>query len=189
MNSNPLSAEGRARFIRRGSSRGSGLVEVLVAMAIVTFMMIAVLEMFSLSLLTNHGSSARTEMTFKAQQVVENLRYAQTAYKSLGTVPAGVVGKFPLTAGTYEIPYSSTDSTGTNGSTWAYWGPSGANVMEKENGPYKISYSVQDAGGTGWSITVTVLPSLLKDSKTPKATYLGDPSKSKRIDYVAQIPQ
>ncbi|MEO6325274.1 MAG: prepilin-type N-terminal cleavage/methylation domain-containing protein [Thermoanaerobaculia bacterium] len=163
-------------------TRGSSLIEVLVAMTIIALMMVAVLEMFSLSLLTNHGSAARTEMTFKAQQVVENLRYAQLTFKNLGTAPAGSA-TFPLAAGTYNLPFYSGDTTGTNGGTWAYWGPAGADVMEQDKGPFRITYGVQDLG-TNWAITVTATPSA--PAAGTKA-YFASSSKSKRIEYVAQI--
>ena len=52
--------------------------------------------------------------------------------------------------------------------TWPYWGPAGANVMEQDNGPYKISYTIRfdgppnACGPSGcqnvWVITVSAIP-------------------------------
>lgn len=182
----------RARGGARSES-GSSLVEVLIAIAILALMMVGVLQMFSVALVTNYGSAARTEMTYKAQQVVENLRMiyflGQTSPGIFTT--SGVPQTMVATTSPLRLPEASTDTTTL---TWAYWGPSGANCVEP-NSPYRLAYSVTD-GGAFWIVTVTASP---KDNPTAPVTgptpvpggrtYLGSGSKLKRVDYVAQLPK
>jgi hypothetical protein len=169
------------RFARRGSS----FVEVLLAMTIMALVLVGILQMFSVSLIMNKGSEARTQMLFKCQQVVENIRwYYFVTQHSLAT-PTGT-GILPLAATTKSLPYDGTPSD-----EWAFWGPQGANVMEATNGPYQISYTIaQDASVTTavvWVITVSAVP-----TNVPGATrYFGISTKGsgKRVDYVAQFVQ
>ena len=49
------------------------LLEIVLAMGVLSLVLVGVLQMFSLSLLSNQGSLSRTELTFKAQQVIENI--------------------------------------------------------------------------------------------------------------------
>ncbi len=70
----------RAQAIRRvpekvEGEKGSSLIEVLVALLIMLFLMIGILQMFALSYMVNLGSAARTELTYKCEQVMESLRY------------------------------------------------------------------------------------------------------------------
>ncbi len=182
--------------------RGTTLIEVLVAMAIMSLMMVGVLEMFSLSLMVNKGSAARTVMLFRCQQVVENVRYYYYLQRqSLPTPDAGATGActapstcaancgvntgipWPIpTACTINLPYDNTDAA-----RWAWWGPTGANVMEVEKGPYKVSYAFSknnpDNGMT--VITVTAIPT---DDPTASQRFFGMGLFSgRRIDYVAQF--
>jgi type II secretory pathway pseudopilin PulG len=167
----------------RPATRGRGmtLLEIVLAMGILSLVLVGVLQMFSLSLLSNQGSLSRTELTFKAQQVIENIRMAQTIFRNTGSYPAGSLTA--LSAGNFNVPYYAGDSASVNGGTWGYWGPNGANVMEAENGPYRLAYSVQD-GGTSWSITVTATAA----PRTPGSRrYLGIGTDSRRIEYVGQV--
>jgi hypothetical protein len=179
----------------RRRTRGSSFIEVLLAMAIMALVLVGILQMFSVSLVINKGSAARTQMLFKCQQVVENIRYFYylnhnatppallTDTGHLADGPMATPGTLPaqLTFGVDEtfLPYVSTDAT------WPYWGPAGANVMEQENGPYKISYTIQqDAVQNVWVITVSAIPT---DVATA-TRYFGIGLKSgKRVDYVAQL--
>ncbi|KAA0250409.1 MAG: hypothetical protein EDX89_22830 [Acidobacteria bacterium] len=165
---------------RARSARGSSLVEVLIAIAILALMMVGVLQMFSVALVTNYGSAARTEMTYKAQQVVENLRMIYF----LGETNPAV-----FTASGVPATMAATSVL-----TWAFWGPSGANCVEPSS-PYRLAYSVTD-GGAFWIVTVTATPK--ENPQAPIAgptpapgdrTYLGSGSKLKRVDYVAQLPK
>lgn len=183
------------RRVGRGD-RGSSLIEVLVAIAILALMMVGILQMFSVALVTNYGSAARTEMTYKAQQVVENLRliyfFARQGNNTLATA-AGVPTTIVSTGTTpVLLPATSTDSTTTL--TWAYWGPGGANCVEADNPPYRLGYSVTD-GGAFWIVTATATP--VDNPAAPIGAtplpggrrYLGEGSKVKRVDYVAQLPK
>jgi prepilin-type N-terminal cleavage/methylation domain-containing protein len=162
--------------------RGSSLIEVLVALAILSIMVAGILQLFSLALLSSAAAAARTELLFKCQQVVENIRfcYALTRRNPPGTPPADSGVPPTLTAGTTSLPYLSTDSG------WDYWGPDGANVMEESSGPYKISYNVAlSSGGANalWIITVTAVPT--DDVNAAKRFFGLTFHSGKRVDYVA----
>jgi hypothetical protein len=186
----------RVRPSRR-RARGSSFIEVLLAMAIMALVLVGILQMFSVSLVINKGSAARTQMLFKCQQVVENIRYFYYLQRHTTVTPAlitdaghttgpmSIPGALPLslvTGGDVDqtfLPYVSTDAT------WPYWGPAGANVMEQENGPYKISYTIkQDPAQNVWVITVSAIP-----TDVGAATrYFGvGLASGKRVDYVAQF--
>jgi prepilin-type N-terminal cleavage/methylation domain-containing protein len=164
--------------------RGSSLIEVLIAMAILAMLMVGVLQLFSLALLTDSGSASRSEMTLKAQQVAENLRYLHFLRSSNpGAVPTGALLASPVAAGqSAALPYAS----GQTG--WEYWGPDGANVFEEENPAYRISYAYTASPDTPNYLFVTVSVT----SGTPGATsmsYVGPSAKVKRVDYVCQVRQ
>lgn len=168
-------------------------------MTIMALVLVGILQMFSVSLVINKGSAARTQMLFKCQQVVENVRYFYYLNRSASPTPAiltdaahasgtamAVPGTLPLpldvTHGDVDrtfLPYVKTDAT------WSYWGPDGANVMEQENGPYKISYTIkQDPGQNVWVITVSAIPTDVAGA----TRYFGIGLQSgKRVDYVAQF--
>ncbi len=172
------------RTIRERRRRGSTLVEVLIAMAILAMLMVGVLQLFSLALLTDSGSASRSEMTLKAQQVAENLRYLHFLRASNpAAVPAGALLAPSVAAGqSATLPYDSSQ-TG-----WAYWGPDGANVFEEENPAYRISYAYSASPGTPNYLFVTVSVT----AGTPGATslgYVGTSAKVKRVDYVCQVRQ
>lgn len=180
------------RRLRNNKKRGSSLIEVLVAFAILLLLMTGILQMFSLALLTNYGSAARTELTYKAQQTVELLRLiyglsaqGQTAMLSAAGVPTSL----GVTATDIKLPYKDGD-TGTS-LPWAFWGPAGVNLVDVQNGPYKMSYGVTD-GGRFWLIRVTATPVDYSGNDTSTSAsqrYLGPGTKVKRVDYVAQIPK
>ncbi len=44
-------------------------------MTIMALVLVGILQMFSVSLIINKGAAARTQMLFKCQQVVENIRW------------------------------------------------------------------------------------------------------------------
>ena len=171
-------------------SRGSSFVEVLLAMTIMALVLVGILQMFSVSLLVNKGAAARTQMLFKCQQVVENIRwYYYVTSRSLA-VPLNT-GIPALGAATVNLPYVTTDAG------WDFWGPQGANVIEVDNGPYRITYRIEnDAaqslndGVNVWVITVSAVPTNVASS--PGATrYLGIGTNGggKRVDYVSQFTQ
>src|SRR5450756_528006 len=111
----------------RRARRGSSFVEVLLAMAIMALVLVGILQMFSVSLIVNKGSAARTQMLFKCQQVVENIRWYYFVTQNNVAIPPAT-GIPALAATTKSLPYD-----GTPLDEWAFWGPTGANVMEVEN--------------------------------------------------------
>ncbi len=183
-------SEERIRSRRARRRRGSSLVEVLIAFAILLILMAGVLQVFSLALQTNFGSGARTTMTFKARQVIENLRVIQALHnRGRGEMATAAGITMPLTASTtpVRLPFKNGD-TG-----FAFWGPSGAQIIGDENYPngylpYRLEYRVADNGPT-WAITVSVIPVDAPGETAPTGAqvFLTGGSKVKRVDYVGQL--
>jgi hypothetical protein len=176
----------RARRPRRGSS----FVEVLLAMTIMALVLVGILQMFSVSLIVNKGSAARTQMLFKCQQVVENIRWYYFVTRSGLASPVGT-GIPALGAVTVNLPYTTGQLAAL-----PFWGPTGANVMEAPDGPYQISYTIvndvtQQLQGTPplnvWVITVSAVPTNVAGA----TRYFGisTSGSGKRVDYVAQFVQ
>lgn len=165
----------------RRRPRGSSLIEVLIAMAILAVLMVGVLQLFSIALLTDSGSAARTDMTMKAQQVAENLRYLHFLRKEGGALPGSTGLPASVTNGLkVDLPWIGTEPG------WAYWGPNGANIFEQAKPPYRISYRYNTSGTPGyWFVTVSVV----SENAPTGLTYLGSGAKVKRVDYVCQVPQ
>ena len=129
--------------------RGSSFIEILVSLAILAVVMVGILQMFSLALLTNLGSAARTDLLYKAQQVVENLRLIYflqnkaVPSEPAARVAAGVPADLAVTASPIYLPYDSggTDPMDITADdpdtdlTWPYWGPRGVNIVEAEKLP------------------------------------------------------
>jgi len=151
-------------------------------MAILSIMVAGILQLFSLALLASAGAAARTELLFKCQQVVENVRFCYGIGRRSPPLPppAGAGVPNPIVAGTTYLPYKDT------GLPWTYWGPNGANVMEEENGPYKIFYTIERSSGNPnalWIITVSAVPT---DDAAAARRFFGLTFKTlKRVDYVA----
>jgi len=183
-------AEVRAHRAHR-ARRGSSFVEVLVAMTLMALVLVGILQMFSVSLIVNKGSAARTQMLFKCQQVVENIRWYYYVTQNIVAIPpaTGIPPVLGATPTTY-LPYTTGELTAL-----PFWGPTGANVMEVANGPYQISYTIaQDASITTavvWVITVSAVPTAVAGGAgAPR--YFGistSGSSGKRVDYVAQYVQ
>ncbi len=184
------------------SRRGSSFIEILVALAILAVLMVGILQMFSLALITNQGSAARTDLLYKAQQVVENLRLVyyleRVEGNSTARVAAGVPADLTNTVTPVYLPYYSGDTSTTL--AWAHWGPAGFNIVEADRLPYRFYYTVETAG-TAAFVTVTVTPvdnpnlvppatgatlPAVTDSDNPRR-YLGLGSKVKIVTYTAQI--
>jgi type II secretory pathway pseudopilin PulG len=180
----------REKRVRQGVERGSSLIEVMVALLIMLFLMIGVLQLFSMAYLVNLGAGARTEMTMRAQQVIENIRTIQAlTLRNDGVVPSAISG-----VGGTGITFPIVDSqSGTFDPTAdAYWGPAGANVFpstDENTTPYMISYDIApitDASANPyWRITVSVTPTDVDGARQ----YLGAGLSRKRVDYVSQIPR
>jgi len=197
-----MAERGASRDRRTGvsSRRGSSFVEVLLAMTIMALVLVGILQMFSVSLIVNKGAAARTQMLFKCQQVVENIRWyyyvtshSLAAPTNTGIPPLGTVSTDPC-APAFCLPYVTTDPG------YAFWGPDGANVIERDNGPYKVSYTLVDdaAQQVGppltpvhvWVITVSAVPTDVPGA-VGASRYLGIGTNGggKRVDYVAQFTQ
>ncbi|MGC8762329.1 MAG: prepilin-type N-terminal cleavage/methylation domain-containing protein [Acidobacteriota bacterium] len=158
--------------------KGSSLIEVLIALLILFFLMIGVLQMFAMAYLVNLGSAARTEMTYKCQQVTENLRYLRFLQRK-GKVLSNTGINFAV--GTYNLPYTASELSGS------FWGPALANVVEAPDGPFRLSVTIADGDAAGepgmWIVTATATPVLTPGLRR----YRGVGLNSKRVDYVAHI--
>jgi len=154
--------------------RGESLVEVLAAMAILLLVLVSILQLFSLSILSFHATTAHRDMMRRAQEIVEVIRMAASTASTNTT--SGASGIFPLASGTFQLPTSSSE-TGFD-----FWGPSGFNVVE-EGAPFKVNVNVAD-DNTQWLVTVFVEPS----SNGAGRKYLGPVSK-KGVRYAARIPK
>src|SRR5512141_1579461 len=188
-----MAERGASRGRRTGASsrRGSSFVEVLLAMTIMALVLVGILQMFSVSLLINKGAAARTQMLFKCQQVVENIRwyYYVTSHGLATPLTTGIPA---LGATTVNLPYDGTEPE------YAFWGPTGANVIEMANGPYKISYTIVNdltqqlnnppsAIVNVWVITVSAVPTDVAGAT--RYLGIGTNGGGKRVDYVAQFAQ
>jgi hypothetical protein len=152
-------------------------------MAILSIMVAGILQLFSLALLASAGAAARTELLFKCQQVVENVRfcYALTRRSPALPIPAGSgVPPVFVDGTTVDLPYLSSDAG------YAYWGPGGANVIEEDKGAFKISYTITHSSGSVnalWIITVSAIPT---DDPVAARRFFGIGLRSfKRVDYAA----
>lgn len=181
--------------VRSRRSRGSSFIEILIALAILALLMVGVLQMFSLALLTNVGSGARTDLLYRAQQVVENLRLVY-ALQETGNPAARAASGVPATlaaTGPVFLPHYNGDSTSL---TWNYWGPTGAGILDEEYAPYRIFYTVEDRDPLFWLVTVTAAPvdhpdllalGVLSAPPAQARRYRGAGSKVKIVTYAAQI--
>src|SRR5471032_2042751 len=120
-----MAERGASRDRRTGapSRRGSSFVEVLLAMTILALVLVGILQMFSVSLIVNKGSAARTQMLFKCQQVVENIRWYYYVSRNNATPPVGTGIPGLGTGITKNLPYQTGDA---NWADWGFWGPDGA---------------------------------------------------------------
>jgi hypothetical protein len=159
--------------------RGASLIEVLIAMAILALPMVGVLHLFSVSFLTDSGSAARTDMTMRAQQVAENLRYLHLLRERGTALPSDTgLPATPSNGLKTDLPWNGTEAD------WAYWGPNGANVFERTRPPYRISYTYSASTTPDhWVVTVTVTP----ENAAAGISYLGTSARAKKVDYVFQV--
>ena len=151
---------------KKGRQRGLTLIEVLIALFILFVVMVAILELFTLSYTVSLGSKARTDMMYRAERVVETLRW-QLALSRAGnpTSPACC----PLSGAPFTLP--------TSGACYdSFWGPAGPASAMGPNPPYTVTYSF-----TGSQATVVVAP-----LTTGTYQYMG-PVARKVVRYVAQL--
>lgn len=161
----------RRRAGDRKGERGLTLIEVLVAFFVLFVVTLAVLQLLSMAYLVNLGSMIRTELTYRAEQVVETIRLERWRVNS-GSAPDPC------------CPVGSTASKNiTAGDCNAFWGPTGANVIHPDspldpssNARYEIDYVIQNN-----TVTVRAIPETSGANK-----YLG-PAATKEVVYVAQL--
>lgn len=159
--------------------RGTSLLEVLIALFIMLLLMLGVLQMFTMAYLENLGSAARTDLTFRAQQFVENLRLLNALSDRTPSVTVANTGiTFPL-ADTGGVAHTVNPATAT------YWGSTGANVVTTTS-PFTLAYQIVDpspAQPTGLvTVTVTITP-----ATTGAYRYKGIGIRRKTIEYTAQV--
>lgn len=146
--------------------RGVTLIEVLVAFFVLFVVTLAVLQMLSMAYMVNLGALIRTDLTYRAQRVVETIRLQQyrisldPAAQDNTCCPVGV----------------NASKTIAPGDCTTFWGPGGANVMEA-NARYSLTYSIDGTGG----VTVQAVP-----LTTGANVYLG-PAANKAVVYVAKL--
>lgn len=159
--------------------KGMTLVEVLVAVAILLLVSVAVVQLFSFSYLVNMGSLARTDLQYRAERVVEGLRFLRAMSGTpLQNWNCGVnMQQISGDVGPVDIPNDPNDSC---------WGLPGFRVVESNAAPFILSYQIQDGAALGagsvWVITVRARP-----AQTGGVRYLGMAIAAKGVRYVAQI--
>lgn len=147
--------------------RGMTLIEVLIALFILFVVMVAVLELFTLSYTVSLGSKARTDMMYRAERVVETLRWQLAISRSAGGNDTTCC---PLTGTSFTLP--------TSGACYdSFWGPTGVSKVVDPNSPCTITYSF----AAGRQVTVIVTP-----DTSGSFAYMG-PVANKAVRYVAQL--
>ena len=161
-------------------------------MTIMALVLVGILQMFSVSLIINKGAAARTQMLFKCQQVVENIRWYYFVTTNVLAMPLGT-GIPALGAATVNLPYDR------NRARVRVLGPAGSERHRGDNGP--VQAQLHDRAGRGpvaephgvnvWVITVSAVPTDV--ASAPGATryrkYSARIGGGKRVDYVAQFVQ
>lgn len=163
-----------SRGSRRGQ-RGLSLLEVLVAFFILFVVTLAILEMFSMAFLVNKNAEMRSELSFKAEQVIEQVR-VQLALQSWGPATNACC---PTTLGTtFEITDDSSSCF------TSYWGAGGANIVEP-NPRYELRYNIT-AGTSGRNVlTVEAVPTTSGGFRY--VGQQGSTAAGKVVRYVAQL--
>jgi Tfp pilus assembly protein PilV len=150
----------------RKKERGLTLVEVLVAFFILFVVTLAVLQLLSMAYLVNLGSMVRSDLTYRAERIVETIRlqkFRMNIYEPINACcPVGMNS---------EQTISPPPDVGCA----AFWGPNGANVVEP-NPRFGLSYVIRNN-----SVTVLAVP-----LKNGADQYLG-PAATKAVVYVAQL--
>ena len=158
---------------RRGE-RGLTLIEVLVSFFILFVVTLAVLQLLSMGYLVNLGSMTRTELMYKAEQVVETIRLQKFRFSLASQTPK----TNELTC--WPVANNSTRTISPVDPDFAtcapFWGPQGANVIDA-GARFSLDYGI-DVTGT---VTVRAVPLTSGANQ-----YLG-PAASKVVVYVAQL--
>lgn len=165
------------------NEKGSSLVEILIAMAILAILMIGILQMFSYALVVNKRSAMRTFMAYKCQQVAEIIRLNRQLV-TRWSVPVPPNDGIQLVDGfERQLPYDSNEPD------WAYWGPQGANVFNEERPPYRIFVRVEQIAGTqNFDIRVASISDNDWRSKgSPASVWGANDLFARRVEYVTRI--
>jgi len=163
------SRRGRRRRTK-GAQRGLTLAEILVAFFLLFVVTLSVLEMLSLAYAVNRGAEMRTELTYKAQQVVEQIQMQ----RAMGVAHACC----PIASGTdFTLP-------GPTAGCDVYWGRGGANIVSSDD-RFEIRYRV-DPGGEG-RLTLTVEAAPRQTSGRRYLADVGGVAAGRVVRYVARI--
>ena len=153
----------RRKHTDRKKERGLTMVEVLVAFFLLFVVTLAVLQLLTMAYLVNLGSQIRTDLSYRAERVVETIR----------------LQKFRVNNGASDNPCCpvapDAGLTITPTACQTFWGPEGANVIDPD-ARYQLAYNIDDN-------TVTVKAEPLT---TGGNQYLG-PGTFKVVVYVAQL--
>jgi Tfp pilus assembly protein FimT len=155
----------KRRQTDRKNERGLTLVEVLVAFFILFVVTLAVLQLLAMAYLVNLGSMTRTEITYKAEQLVELIRLQRWRFANLGAADDATC--FPVGANSGKL-ITPTDCQ-------TVWGPTGANLISPD-ARYELEYWINND-----AVTVRAIP-----LSSGANRYLG-PAKTKVVVYVAQL--
>ena len=167
---------------KNNREKGSSLVEVLIAMAILLILMIGILQMYSAAFVVNQRSSLRTLEAYKCQQVAEIIRLNRRLIAGGALAPNdGIqfVDGFVM-----QLPYSDGDPF------WDYWGPGQANVIPERGEPYRIFVRVeQPMGAQFFNIRVaSVTDSDWRKKGEPPTLWGDDPHFFLgRVEYVTRV--
>ncbi len=153
----------------RKGERGLTLIEVLVAFFLLFVVTLAVLQLLSAAYLVNLGAIVRTELTYRAEQVAEQIRIQRYRVNILMVTPDDACIPVGTSAAKAITPGDTTCAP--------VWGPNGANVIDT-NSRYSINYLINNNN----SVTVQAVP-----LTTGSNQYLG-PTATKAVVYVAQLP-
>lgn len=167
--------------IPKFNEKGSTLVEILVSMAILSFLLTGILQMFGAAFVINQKAATRTWQAYKCQQVAEVLRIVWNINRETGMLPANAADSGIQFQNGFvgTLPYKDDDQN------WSYWGPAGANIIEISEGPYRIFYRIDtEPINNNFILTISAVDAkLLNDGEDP---YVARPN-VRRIDYVMQL--
>jgi prepilin-type N-terminal cleavage/methylation domain-containing protein len=169
--------------IKSCKEKGSSLIEVLFAMAILSILMVGILQMYSAAYLINQRSSVRTLQAYKCQQVAEIIRLNRQLVTNWGAIAPNDGIQF-MDGFVMQLPYSDGDDF------WDYWGPAGANVITDRGEPYRIFVRIeQPAGSQFFDVRVASVADSDWRQKGEPATLWGDEHHFflGRVEYVTRI--
>ena len=164
--------------------RGTSLVEVLVALLLLAVLMISILQMFSMVFVTNMGALARTELMYRCEETMENIRYinhlAQITDPAPVFIPNTGFPALPISANAFPLTLKIPDDAG-NLAGMEYW----TDVAEVIEGVprYQILIEIVDSGNpVSLDVTLTA-----RQSVVPGAPRYVAAGSKKVVQYVSQI--